>query len=98
MEEPPRLHLGSRTQTVSMVRDICYSEAMGGKAMLSGILLSRVSPVLFCFFFPQARTICPTISSLELVPICSLNRHTPFLQIRRRSNACALCEPRHCVF
>lgn len=51
MEEPPRLHLGSRTQTVSMVRDICYSEAMGGKAMLSGILLSRVSPVLFCFFF-----------------------------------------------
>lgn len=51
MEEPPRLRLGSRTQTVSMAREICYSEAVGGKAMLSGVLLSRVSPVLFWFFF-----------------------------------------------
>lgn len=59
MEEPPRLHLGSRTQTVSMVRDICYSEAMGGKAMLSGILLSRVSPVLFCFFFSSGQNNLP---------------------------------------
>lgn len=61
--------------------------------MPNGILLSRVC--VSCLVFPQARRIWPSVASLELVPICSLNRQTTLLPIKHHGSVPALCLLRH---